>query len=190
VSCGVVTAGGLAFGLALLLCGCGSSDGPNTSGPFGHAGTDRWVQCFPVPRGGVGTFAGLEFSNRGGPARIERVTLADAHNLQIVSAWAVPITGLDLMGMFAGYPPVGYKGSFPGHLAPGVQWDQRQRVVAAVIPHSQGQDVVNLVLVLKPSGVVGTAKDVDVNYVSGGTHYLRDFGVTVQVYNGNQKGCL
>ena len=109
MSRGVVTAGGLAFGLALLLGGCGSSDGPNTSGPFGHAGTDRWVQCFPVPRGGVGTFAGLEFSNRGGPARIERVTLADAHNLQIVSAWAVPITGLDLMGVFAGYPPVGYK---------------------------------------------------------------------------------
>ena len=50
--------------------------------------------------------------------------------------------------------------------------------------------MVNLVLVLKPSGVVCTAKDVDVNYVSGGAHYLRDFGVTVQVYNGNQKGCL
>lgn len=187
----VVKAGGLAIGLALLLGGCGGSDEPSTSGPFGHPTKTHWVQCFPVTRhGGVGTFGGLSFHNPGSSAKIDNVTLIDSHDMQIVAAWVVPITGRDLLGVFSGYPPDGYPGSFPGHPAPGVQWEQRQHAVGAVIPHTPGQDVENLVLVLKPSGTVGTAKNVTLDYQSGGTKYRYDFQVGVIVYNGNSNGCL
>jgi hypothetical protein len=181
----VVKAGGLAIGLALLLGGCGGSDGPSTSGPFGHPGNTRWVQCFPVTRrGGVGTFGGLSFHNRGSSAKIENVILTKARDLQVVAAWVVPITGTDLLGVWSGYPP---------HRAtalPGVQWDKRQQAVGAMIPHTPGQNVENLVLVLKPSGAVGTANDVTLDYQSGGTKYRYDFQVGVIVYNGNSNGCL
>jgi hypothetical protein len=187
----VVKAGGLAIGLALLLGGCGGSDEPSTSGPFGHPGNTRWVQCFQTTRhGGVGTFGGLSFHNPGSSAKIDNVTLINSHGMQIVAAWVVPITGLDLLGVFGGYPPDGYPGQLPGHPVPGVQWEQRQHAAGAVIPHTAGQDAENLVLVLKPSDVVGTAKDVMLDYQSGGTKYRYDFQVGVIVYNGNSGGCL
>ena len=91
----VVKAGGLAIGLALLLGGCGatSGTGPSTSGPFGHPGNTRWVQCFQTARhGGVGTFGGLSFHNRGNSAKIDNVTLINSHDMQIVAAWVVPIS--------------------------------------------------------------------------------------------------
>jgi hypothetical protein len=110
--------------------------------------------------------------------------------LQVVAAWVVPITGLDLLGVFGGYPPDGYLGQLTDSSVPGVHWEQRQHAAGAVIPHTAGQDVGNLVLVLKPSGAVGTAKDVMLDYQSGGTRYRYDFQVAVIVCDGNSGGCL
>ena len=189
----VVKAGGPAIGLALLLSGCGGTGGtgPSTSGPFGHPGDSHGVQCFPVTRhGSVGTFGGLSFHNPGNSAKIDNVTLINSHDMQIVAAWVVPITGTDLLGVWSGYPPDGDPGQLSGHGAPGVQWEHRQHAAGAVIPHTPGQDVENLVLMLKPSGAVGTAKDVTLDYQSGGTRYRYDFQVGVIVYNGNSNGCL
>jgi hypothetical protein len=178
--------GGLAVGLALLLAGC--SIGLNTDGPFGPSATDVGSQCFWTPRNGVGTFGALVFGNSGGQARVDKVTLVGSRHLRIVAAWAVPITGNDLLGVFQGYPPNGINGS-AGPLAPGVQWGHRQRADGAVIPHIRGQDVINLVLVLKPSGRDGTARTEYVYYHSGSTRYLLNMGVGIQVFNGNEHGC-
>ncbi len=116
------------------------------------------------------------------------VGLAGAHQLRIVAAWVVPITGTDLFGVFNGYPPDGDKGSAPP-LSPGVQWRHRQRAAGALISHIRGPDVMNLVLVLKPTGRQGTAKSEYIYYHSGATHYLLDLGVGIRLFNGNERGC-
>jgi hypothetical protein len=135
----------------------------------------------------VGTFAALVFGNTGGQARIKKVTLVDARSLQLVAAWAVPITGHNLMGVFDGYPPNRVDG---GRGTPGVQWGRRQRADGATIAHIPGKGVDNLVLVLKASGSEGTAKTEDVYYTSGGTEYLLNLGVGIQLFNGNKRGCM
>jgi hypothetical protein len=181
--------GGLAAGLALLLAGCSSgSTGPNTDGPFGSSPkTSPGSQCFWAPRNEVGTFAALVFANSGGQARIKKVSLVDARHLQLVAAWAVPITGRTLMGVFDGYPPNKVD---DGHGTPGVQWGRRQRADGATIAHIPGKGVDNLVLVLKASGTEGTASTEDVYYTSGGTEYLLNLGVGIQLFNGNKRGCM
>lgn len=180
--------GGLAAGLALLLAACGSTD-PKPNGPFGPSVTDVGGQCFPVPRGSVGTFADLSFGNSGGPARISKVTLSGARHLQMVAAWVVPLTGTDAWGVFDGYPPHGIPGPNGNHGVPGEHWDQRQRADGAVIPHLPGQEEENLVLVLKPIGPEGTANTEYVYYSSGGTSYVLNLGVRVVLFNGNKHGC-
>src|SRR5580704_17131342 len=117
--------GGLAAGLALLLA-AGCSSGLSTDGPFGKSASGLGSECLPVPRNGVGTFAPLAFGNSGGPARITRVTLVGVHDLQVVAAWVVPITGPDLMGVFSGYPP-----GPPAAQAPSIQWNRRQHADGA-----------------------------------------------------------
>lgn len=178
-------AGRLAVMLALL---AGCSTGLKTDGPFGRSSTSRIAtQCFPVRHNGVGTFGGLSFGNNGGPARIDKVTLVNARHLRIVAAWVVPVTGDDLLGVFDGFPPDG-TGGFPGPPPEGVHWAERQRAEGATIPHMPGQSTINLVLVLKPSGRQGTASTEDVYYQSGGTHYLLDLAVAIQVRN-DQRSC-
>jgi hypothetical protein len=44
--------------------------------------------------------------------------------------------------------------------------------------------------VLRATGVQGKAKDVYLDYESGGTMYRLDFGVGIQMFNGNSHGCL
>jgi hypothetical protein len=181
------TGGGLAAGLALLLAGC-SSPGLNANGPFGRSpAASPGSQCFWAPRNEVGTFAGLVFGNSGGPAQIKKVTLVGSHHLQLVAAWAVPITGHALWGVFDGYPP---SRTNDGRGTPGVQWGRRQRADGAMIPHIPGKGVDNLVLVLKASGTEGTARTEDVYYTSGGTEYLLNLGVGIQLFNGNKRGCI
>jgi hypothetical protein len=101
-------AGGLATALGLLLTACSSSD-PSLNGPFGDsAGANNGSQCAWAPRGGITTFGMLSWStNTGGQERIDKVSLVDAHNLQLVADWAVRITGHALIGVFPGYPPSG-----------------------------------------------------------------------------------
>jgi hypothetical protein len=180
--------GGLAAGLALLLAACGGT-GLNADGPLGPSTPDVGGQCFPTPKGDVGTFADLEFGNGGGPARISRVTLAHARHLQLVAAWVVPVTGTDLWGAFDGYPPNGIAGPEGNRGVPGEHWNQRQRADGAVIPHLRGQDVENLVLVLKPIGPEGSASTEYVWYTSGGSRYVLNLGVRVLLFDGVVNGC-
>jgi hypothetical protein len=181
--------GGLAAALALLLSAC-SSD-PSLNGPFGnspHGSTGS--QCAWAPRGTVATFGMLSFSTKGGGrARIDKVSLVDAHNLRAVAEWAVRITGHDLVGVQPGYPPIS-KEYGPAVLAPGIHWAARQRADGATIVPTPFPDAINLVLVLRATGVQGTAKDVDIDYESGGTKYRLYFGVGIQMFNGNSRGCL
>ena len=134
---------GLACGLALIAA-CSGANAINT-GPFspGGANGERNEVCAPVRRGGVLAYGLDAFTNSGGgPATIERVALTDPHNLQVLGAYAVPMTGTYAYGVLDGVPP-------GRHLPAGVHWAQRQRADGAVIPPGAQ---INLILVLKPAG--------------------------------------
>jgi hypothetical protein len=181
-------AGGLAAGLALLLAGCGGN-GVHTDGPFGNSNVPGdGGECVAVPPGSVGTIGATEFPNPGGPARIGKVTLVGAHDLLLVAAWVVPVTGNDLMGVFPGYPPPGPE-AHGLKLSPGVHWAQRQPADGAKIPHTPGHEVINLVLVIKASGAKGTSKTVYIDYKSGGTNYRLDLHFSMSVVSGSPNGC-
>jgi hypothetical protein len=153
---------GLACGLALIAA-CSGANAINT-GPFspGTTSGDRNEVCAPVRPGGVLTYALDSFTNSGGgPATIERVALTDPHNLQIIAAYAVPLTGTYGYGVLDGAPPA-------RHLPAGVHWAQRQRADGTVIP--PGAQTI-LVLVLKPAGTKGTARSIDMFYRSAGQQY-------------------
>ncbi|HYV78547.1 MAG TPA: hypothetical protein VE979_10505 [Streptosporangiaceae bacterium] len=164
---------GLACGLALLAA-CSSAPAVNT-GPFGGGG-DSSSLCVPVGRGGVLSYGLNAFTNTGGTARIERVALTDPHDLRIVAAYVVPVTGNTLYGVLSGYPPA--RG-----LPADVQWDRRQRANGAAIPHSRGIQY-NLVLVLKPAGTKGTARSVDVFYRAAGQDYHLQTTTRIEVLAG------
>lgn len=185
-------AAGLGVALALLLAACDGSapNDPDRDGPLGNSISDAGGQCFPTPKGDVGTFAVLGFGNSGGPARISKVSLVDPRHLQLAAAWLVPTTGSDSWGVFDGYPPDGIPGPDGNHGVPGEHWNERQRADGAVIPHLRGQDQEDLVLVLRPTGPEGSAKTEIVYYTSGGTRYMLNLGAwVVLVGNGNLHGC-
>ena len=120
---------GLAYGLALIAaCSNAINTGPFSPGP---TSSDRNALCTPVRPGGVLTLGMDAFPNTGGsPATIERVALTDPHNLQIIAAYAVPLTGTNLYGVLDGAPPA-------RHLPAGVQWAQRQRADGASSPQGR-----------------------------------------------------
>jgi hypothetical protein len=167
--------GGLACGLALLAAACGGSSGSG-AGPFGPPDGPGAV-CGGTPKGGVLAYGPEEFVNKGSTAVIQRVYLVDPDHLRMLAAWAVPITGTNLYGVESGYPPL------PG-LAPGIDWAHRQAAKGAVIPHSGGHDVINMVLVVKPSGKEGTAKAFAIAYRVGAAHYLLTERIFLEVPNG------
>jgi hypothetical protein len=170
---------GLVLGLALLLlCACGTNA---ADGPFGESGGSPGAVCAWATANGVVFYGAEEFANSGGRATIEKVSLVAAHNLRVVAGWAVPITGTSTLGVAQGYRPV------EGEIAPGIQWSERQLLNGAVIPHSRGHDVTNVVLILKPSGTRGFAKAVVVYYKSGGTNYVLRWPIAVEVFVGH--GC-
>jgi len=179
----------LAGALAMLAAACSGAATPGADGPFGASAVGVGGQCFPTPRGDVGTFADLSFGNSGAPARITRVTLADARHLRLVAAWIVPVTGTDLWGVFDGYPPHGLAGPDGNPGVPGEHWDQRQRAGGALVPHLRGQDQENLVLVLKPTATEGSAETEYVYYTSAGRRYVLDLGVSVELFAGDKHGC-
>jgi hypothetical protein len=144
------------------LTGCSSGPAVNT-GPFGNGGSPG-EECIGVPRGMVLSYGFEGFRNSGPAATIEKVDLANSHGLQVLGAYVVPITGTALYGVWFGYPPT-------VHIPRGVQWSQRQRADGARIPHSQGQDADNLLLVIKPTAKVGSARGVDVFYRASGQQY-------------------
>jgi hypothetical protein len=180
----------LAVALALPLAACGAlgsnSDGPKKDGPLGNSVSDAGGQCFPTPKGDVGTFAVLGFGNSGGPARITKVSLVGARHLRLVAAWVVPATGPSSWGVFDGYPPNGIPGPDGNAGAPGEHWSAHQRADGAVVPHLRGQDEEDLVLVLKPLGPEGSATTEMVYYTSDGSRYTLNLGVWVVLVDSGQ----
>jgi len=106
-------------------------------------------------------------------AVITPVALVKPQNLRVLAAYVVPVTGHYLIGVMPGFPP--------SHLGPGVQWSHRQRAVGARIPPS-GRDVVtNLLLVLKPATMTGSAQGVQVSYEVSGQEYIWQTSTAVTV---------
>lgn len=157
--------GGLACGLALLAVACSNGGRLATDGPFGNGGPYSGTVGDCARPGGVAYSGAVGFHNMGRTATTEKVALVHPRNLRLVAAWVVLITGTDTVGVGSGYPP----GS---PLPPGVQWGQRQRVPGAVVRHTRGHDIIDLVLVVKPSAKVGTATAINLYYQASGTHYL------------------
>jgi hypothetical protein len=161
--------------VAGCLAGC-SSDITFNSGPLGGQGSTG-INCGIVyGRGGVLSYGFIEFANSStSPVVITKVSLADPRGLRMLAAYVVPITGDDLYGLLPGYPPA-------KHLSAGVQWSERQRADGATIKHSRGQDVVNLVAVLKPTRNPGWARGIKIYYHSSdGQRYLLRQGVQILV---------
>jgi hypothetical protein len=142
----------------VLLASCASAGHPDY-GPLatGLNGGGIGTECVPVRPGGVVSY-GLEvLINHGTAVTVTKVGLAHSRGLQVVQAWIVPVTGHTLYGVLDGYPPA-------AHIPGGVHWDQRQRAVGAIIPHTDGHRVANLLLVLKPRKKVASAAGVSVAY--------------------------
>jgi hypothetical protein len=158
----------------VLLVACSSTNAINT-GPFGGGG-DPGSLCVPVGHGGVLSYGLDAFTNTGGTATIERVALTNPHDLHMLAAYVVPVTGTMMYGDLSGYPPA--RG-----LPPGVHWNRRQRANGAIIPHSRGTQY-NLVLILKPAGTKGTAWAIDVFYRAAGQEYHLQTTTRIEVLAG------
>jgi hypothetical protein len=167
-------------GAAALTAGCLLAAGCTAgTGPFGTGG-DPAVACAPVSRGGVLTYGAEEFSNSSSDtAVIGNLALAKPRHLELLAAYAVPITGTELYGERIGFPPA-------PDLAPGVGWAHRQRADGAKIPPSRHGDVTNLVVVIKPTGPVGSAVGITVNYTVGGRQYYLQTATNIVVMNGGR----
>jgi hypothetical protein len=169
------TLGGLACGLALLLAACGG--GLSENGPFGNGGPNTGTICTWTRPGGVAHDSFDAFPNTGGTATINKVALVNPRHLRLIVAWVVPTDG-SLGSAGPGYAP----GSGSG---PGFRWRQRQRIPGAIVRHTRGQDLVNLVIVMKPTARYGTATAVNLYYKSGGTQYLLHFPVGYKIVDGH-----
>jgi hypothetical protein len=162
----------------LLAAGCTAGTGP---GPFGTGG-DPAVVCTPVSPGAVLTYGAEEFSNSSSDtAVIGNLALAKPRHLELLAAYAVPVTGTELYGESIGFPPA-------PDLAPGVGWAHRQRADGAEIPPSRHGDVTNLLVVVKPTGPVGSAVGISVNYTAGGRQYYLQTATNIVVTNGGRCG--
>lgn len=138
-------------------------------GPLGDGGSS-WTLCLPSRPGGALTDAFSSFRNTGGSvAVIDAVKLYEPKRLRLVGAYVVRVTGNDLIGDVAGFPP--------SLIPAGVHWTQRQRAVGARIPpyppSLPSNDVVNLVVGIAPTGRgTGTTQAIDVYYHEGGRSYV------------------
>ena len=176
-----VTLGGLACGLALLLMtACSSTGGGklSTNGPFGNGGPNSGTNGTCARPGQVVHDGFEEFPNAGGTATLDKVTLVSPRHLRLIAAWVVPTTGA-LVDIGWGYPTATSLAS----AAPGVRWGLRQRIPGAVVRHTHGQEAINLVILVKPSGNAATVNAVNLYYHAAGTHYLLHFpfGLNIQI---------
>jgi hypothetical protein len=175
-----VTMGGLACGLTiLLLTSC--SSGLDTDGPFGGSGPNSGGICAHARPGGVAYDGFQQFPNRGDTAIIYKIRLAHSRHLRLVAAWVLLTPDRSVgIGVGGGYPTASSGG--PGN--PGRHlWSLRQRIPGAVVPHTHGKEIINLVVVAKPTAKVGTSNAIDLYYKSAGKHYLLHipYGFSVKV---------
>lgn len=164
-----------AIAIAVCLTGCSSGVIFN-SGPLGGQGSTG-INCAPtIGWDGVVSYGTIEFANASAlPVAITKVTLADPRGLRMLATYVVPVTGDTISGFVQGYPS--------GNKMPsGEQWSKRQRADGATIKHSRGQDVINLIAVLKPTRNPGWARGINIYYhSSGGQRYLLRQGLQILV---------
>jgi hypothetical protein len=161
--------------IAVCLSGCSSGVTFN-SGPLGGQGSSGISCASTNGPGGVVSY-GIEFANSSAsPVVIDKVSLADPRALRMLAAYVVPVTGDSIIGIVQGHPP--------GKLMPSDEhWSQRQRADGARIKHSRGQDVINLIAVLKPTRNPGWARGINIYYhSSGGQRYLLRQGLQILVF--------
>ena len=113
------------------------------------------------------------FRNAGGLARISKVTLVHPRHLRLVAAWVVPTSG-PLGDSGPGYPRA-------SEFQPGFHWGKRQVIPGAMVRHTHGRDLINLVIVMKPTAKIGTATAVNLYYKSAGTRYLIHFPIGYKI---------
>ena len=166
------TLGGLAcaVGLALPLAACGS--GLSDNGPFGNGGSNSGSVCQSTTPGGVLQDGFEEFNDTGGRATIDKVALVRPRHLRLMQAW-----------VHEGKGPIGTLG--PGYPRP---TRALEHVPGAVVHNTGKQDVIQVVIVVKPSGKLGSATAVNLYYHSAGTHYLLHYPFGVQVPVGHKCG--
>jgi hypothetical protein len=164
-----LTLGGLACGLALLMAtACSSTVGKlSANGPFGNSGTNSGTICAWTTPGGVVYDGFEEFYDTAGSATVGRVVLVKPRHLRLVAAWVAEANGA-VAGVGKGYP------------SPSRAW---QRIPDAVVRHTRGQEVISLVIVVKPTAKLGTTTAINLYYNVDGTRYLRHFtdGLKIQV---------
>ena len=164
-----------AVAIAVCLAGCSSGVIFN-SGPLGGQGSTG-INCAPVNgRGGVVSYGTIEFANSSAsPVFITKVSLADPRGLRMLAAYVVPVTGDSISGFVQGYPSA-------KRMPSGELWSERQRADGATIEHSRGQDVTNLIAVLKPARNPGWARGINIYYhSSNGQQYLLRQGLQILV---------
>ena len=170
-----VTLAGLACGLALILLACSSKLSKN--GPFGNGGSNTGTICTWTKPGGVAHDSFDEFPDTGGTATIDTVALVHPRHLRLIAAWVVPVPANGSLGSAGpGYP----------HASPGFHWGQRQRIPGAIVRHTPGKDVINLVIVMKPTAKFGTATAVNLFYKAAGTRYLLHFPFGYKIVDGHK----
>jgi len=153
--------------LATVSAGCDSTAALDT-GPLGNGGQPG-VECDPVHNSTqslTNGFTALSNSSTS-PVVIDRVALDDPQHLRLLGAYIVPITGHTLIGDWAAFPPTASELA----LAPGAEWAQRVAAAGARIGPDRPNQVVNLIVVVKPEGPAGTTKGLDIYYSGGGTQY-------------------
>jgi hypothetical protein len=139
------------------------SGGQLASGPLGPPGNHDTL-CLPVRLGGADTDGFRSFTNRSHDLLvIDRAYLASARNLKLVGAYIVPVTGTELTGTWATFPPPA------GRLPKGVQWARRLPPAGA---HVRPGEQVNVVVGLAPaSHAAGSTTGIEVLYHDGSTRY-------------------
>jgi hypothetical protein len=172
-------AGALALGAALG--GCGSSGLP--SGPLGP-GMDDGHECVTQLDNGIATFGWPNVRNTTHTvAVIDKVALVSPHHLQLITTWAVPITGTSLYGAVPGFPPGTTN-------VPGFQWGDRHTAVGATVRYtSKITEVTNLLFVIRVLGQRGYTTGVDVWYHVGTQHYLYSTPFGLIAMNGAKGSC-
>jgi hypothetical protein len=174
---------GTATVLGILATGCGPGPALN-SGPLGDGGQPGAL-CNPVRSTAeslTNGFTALSNSSQS-TVTIDRVGLENPHRLQLLAAYIVPITGHNLVGDWAGFPPSS------SELSSGVQWSQRRPAEGAHIPPNKANQVVNLVVVLRPESTSGSAKGINVYYSAGDTRYHLLTGTTLRVVVSPPEHC-
>ena len=138
-----------------LVAGC-SSSAPQTNGPL-VTGTDRGQICVPAAAGVVSVGEPLRL-NGSDPARIDSISLVSPHDMTLIDADLVPITGNNGIGTAVGYPPP------PEQLASvGIGWTSRVGVDGAIVASVPTWDLV-VGIALAGQASTGKADSISVKY--------------------------